>query len=189
MRVFAFRKYLFPHISRLFSARIVSTSSKFMLWIFLMLIFAINVFAKINYAPLYWNQIAIAIKTPLSTESHTTLAKTYWTNGLYSSARSELAYIQTLKQRDAGPTNVLGASSPGELSLWETQTEGIQKNYNVWKRIVSQKTDYRDGYIVLSALAYRQQKRKEAYDYAQQAFRLDPTSSVAQKLLLLTANK
>ncbi len=177
----------FPHNSREIAASIITFSGKIILWSLLAVLFAINIFARFNIAPSYWQQMILALRWPLSPDIHQTLAKNFWDNGLLQSTKTELGYLHMLRSVSPNTTNVLGeATDQNAITLWNTQKVSLQKSYDNWQNIVRQKTDFRDGFLILASLAYQRSLFTQAHAYAEQAFILDPNSNIAQKLLMVT---
>lgn len=152
------------------------------------MLFAINCYARLNMAPIYWQQVTEALRWPYSTEIHRSLAKTYLSNGLMQSAKTELSFVDMLPHATSA-TNVLGESDTDEIALGRAQQAMMQKDYDRWQKIVSEKTDYRDGFLILASLAYQRLLPTQAYAYAEHAFILDPNSVLANKILKFTELK
>lgn len=70
--------------------------------------------------------------------------------------------------------NVLGSSIETDLTLNEETQFRKKTEVKYWYDIVSQRSDYRDAYIVLATLAYNDHRCQLAQTHLSQAFALDP---------------
>lgn len=152
----------FPHVSRKFSAKLFSYSQNSLLWACLTVLFAINVFARINLTPSYWGKLEATLLQPFSAASHQRLAQEFWMQGLRDAAQKEA---------------VLGAST----EKLEELSENLEQKYNYWQSVVLTHPDYRDAYIILASLAYQLGKIEEAKKYLNQAIMLDPNNKALEK--------
>jgi hypothetical protein len=118
------------------------------------------------------------LKQPLSSESHSTLAQTLWSQGQTSLAKHEATLAQDLEGGVLGTST----STTALLTQWETEPAKIAQDLEHWKLVTQQKPDYRDGFIMAAAAAYKLGKLSEAEKYINDALALDPTSTTAQEL-------
>ena len=64
------------------------------------------------------------------------------------------------------------------------ETVTLTRSYDEWKRIVEQKPEYRDGYVMLAWYAQELGKIEEAKGYLQKAQSLDPNYAIPEVLLM-----
>jgi len=60
----------------------------------------------------------------------------------------------------------------------------LTRSYDQWKRIVAQKPEYRDGYVMLAWYATELGKADEAAIYLQKIQSLDPNYTIPEVLLM-----
>lgn len=116
------------------------------------------------------------INNPMDYEAHLVLAEEFLKNNQFEEAEKEL----TLKTQ-----NVLGISSRLEL-LWQkkhySDPKDIQRLLAAWEKIVSEKPNYRDGYLQLAYLHYKLYENEKAKEYLKKALELDPNFEPALEL-------
>jgi len=64
------------------------------------------------------------------------------------------------------------------------ETVTLTRSYDGWKRIVEQKPEYRDGYVMLAWYAQELGKTDEAAVYLQKIQSLDPSYTIPEVLLM-----
>lgn len=79
-----------------------------------------------------------------------------------------------MRTKDLHPNSFKIASSKETVSL--------TRSYDQWKRIVEQKPEYRDGYVMLAWYAQELGKTDEAAVYLQKIQSLDPSYAVPEVL-------
>lgn len=167
---------LFPQFSRIFSAPL--------LWGFVLGLFAVNIFTRLNATPPSWDTMLATLLQPQSADRHIALARVYWDDGLVESAKRELLVAHELTALP-NISNVLGVTTDplALLSRWESQTQKLETDYAFWKTVVAQKPAYRDAYVTLGALAYQLGKPDEARFWLSHVLTLDPNTPLARELL------
>lgn len=180
---------LFPHFSRKISALIWPRLEKLSIWSLLLGFLAINLYAKANFAPRYWDKLIDALSQPYVSSSHLALAQALWQEGLWREANSELRLAQAYwkPQLTSTGNRVLGAASaPADLlSQWQNLAPELRRQYAYWQRVIKEKPDYVDAYLNLGALGYQLFRDEQAKLYLEKALLLDPNSQLGQSLLAL----
>ncbi len=123
-------------------------------------------------------------KDPHDFEAHLLLAEEYLENNQLGEAEKELLLAQEFKVKD---NQVLGQRTSASLDeLWqrkrEANPEEIKKSIQSWKEIITEKPDYRDGYLQLALLHYKLYEDKKAEEYLQEALTIDPNFEAAKQL-------
>ena len=182
----------FPHISRFFSARVLLTAERVTLWSLLLALFGFNAFAAANYPLPYSDKLSSVFARPFSWDTHAALARDFWQLGAREPAVQELLVADELYQRspDASRTlpagrQVLGLSTaPSDLlASWQHAPARELERQRYWEEIIKQYPDYRDAYVELAALLYKQGNVAEAKTYLLAAEALDPNNVSIQKLV------
>lgn len=154
----------------------------------LALFLSTNIYYRLTTVP-YWQHNWSVLTNPFSFKDHVVLAQDAWLNNNWQEAKNELLIAQSLlKSPDQDAlSNVLGTStSPLDiLKQWEQEPARKTNEEHFWQTIVSQKTDYRDAYIQLSALNYQLNNNQKATSYLDTARTLDPNFPYIQKLAKL----
>lgn len=180
---------LFPHFTRKISALVWVRLGKLSLWSLLLAFLAINLYAKANLAPTYWDKLVSTLSQPYATTPHLALAQALWQDGLWKEAHHELRLAQAYWKPQLTPTGnpVLGAAStPADLlSQWQSLPAHLRRQYAYWQRVIKEKPDYVDAYLNLGALGYQLFRDEQAKLYLEKALLLDPNSQLGQKLLVL----
>ncbi len=174
-----------PTVSPYFSR----TISALVLWVSLSALFSVNVFGRFNGSS-YWETHRDVLTYPTSAESHVILARSAWSKGNESLAKNELLVAQAILARSGGrEKNVLGVTtSPLDLlRQWEEEPKRLEQEMKFWQSVVGEKKDYRDGYLAVSASAYRLNKIEEAQKSLDAAQTLDPNFPFVRKLSDLIA--
>lgn len=116
------------------------------------------------------------INNPMDYEAHLVLAEEFLKNNQFEEAEKEL----TLKTQ-----NVLGINSRLEL-LWQkkhySDPKDIRRLITAWEQIITEKPNYRDGYLQLTYLYYKLYETEKAKECLQKALELDPNFEPALEL-------
>jgi hypothetical protein len=150
----------FPHISRIFSAS---------LWLLLFTLVSFNIFIWSTKPLAYSDKVFQIFTHPFSAATHETLAQVL----TGSSAQRERAIVAELSP-------VLGAQTSAAA-----QREAAHMNY--WQDAAANYPDYRDAYIQLAALAYREGNLTQAHAYLLKAQILDPNNPTVNRLTDFTS--
>lgn len=110
---------------------------------------------------------------PFSASAHDELAQLLLNSGARTRANQELALVAELSP-------VLGVSTKAEAAREE---EAIVS----WQNVLTSHPDYRDAYIQLAALTYREGNVTQAYTYLVQAQDLDPNNEAVNQLVAFTS--
>jgi len=154
----------FPHISRLFSA--------FLLWTLLVSIISLNTFLWIKKPLAYSDGVFQVFTHPFSATTHNTLAQSLWNSGARTRAGHELDIVAELSP-------VLGASTTAKA-------EKERADLTYWLAVVASHPDYRDAYVQLAALLYREGNLTQAHAYLVDALALDPNNTTVNRLTAFT---
>lgn len=117
------------------------------------------------------------VKNPNDFEAHLILAEEYLVNNQIEEAEEELVAVSSIQPSIDSKQQVLGLSSRlGGLWLrWqEKKPEEVEKLITEWEEIISEKPDYRDGYLQLALLHYKLFENEKAKECLQKAIELDP---------------
>lgn len=158
-----------PHISRIFSAQSSLFVSKIALWGVLSALLTINILAVTDEradqpSPYIFSAPGAQFRLLVMS------AQSLWNGKKTEEAKSLLSVAQTV----ASPS-VLGATQPSDLiSSWEASYAQTNILYQKWLAITVEKPNYRDAYLVASALAHNMGKETEAMMLRQQAAGIDP---------------
>jgi len=165
-------KQLFPHISRIFSAS---------LWLVLLALISFNVSLLITKPLAYSDKLIDVFNHPLSWNTHATLAEALWQNGSKNQAIEEqrLAIELSPKEEFPGNTQVLGA--------WQNEPNRQKQQEDYWQTILASHPDYRDAYVQLAALSYREGNLLQAHAYLLKAQILDPNNTTVNRLVSFTS--
>lgn len=114
---------------------------------------------------------------------HLELAKIFLENHQFKQANQTLLLTQNIKNRK--PESVSQTSLSLE-NLWEEKQandpQDIKKLILLWEEIVSQKPNYRDGYLQLAVLNYKVFEEKKAQESLKKALLIDPNFAPALEL-------
>lgn len=172
-------KLNFPHIPRKITATIFWYSEKIGLWSALTAFLIANLYAKANFSPRYGPKVVTAIQNPSHMNAHVDLAETLRREGLNAAAQRELTFASSLKSTLPANSPVLGITTVDPeviLNNWKHEKANLQKDYAYWQSVIAEKSDYRDAYLKLAALAYQLSYSSEAKNYLSQALELDPNN-------------
>ncbi len=155
----------FPHISRIFSA--------FCLWTLLLTLVSFNIFLRITKPMTYADGVFQIFAHPNAASAYENLAQALWSSGARTQANHELAIVAELNP-------VLGAST--------TAKEEREKTDSIyWLNIAASYPDYRDAYLQIAALSYRQGNLTQTHAYLVKALALDPNNAAINRLLAFTS--
>lgn len=145
----------------------------------------INLYAKANFSPSYWDKLLQGLARPWSLEAHVDLAQAFWQAGAGQAAKTELVFASSLKSLASSGFSVLGTSSADPeilLKDWQNLPSVLRSRYRFWQNVAVEKPNYRDAYLTLAALAYQQSRFREAEFNLNQALAIDPNSALAERL-------
>lgn len=184
------RLYL-PHISRIFSAKTRSWIGNVCLWVLLLALISLNVSLWITKPLAYSDKLIDVFNHPLSWDTHVTLARALWQNGPKNLGLRELILAAELFPTEGAVTNtqVLGAvASPKDMLLaWQNEPTRQKQYEDYWQNILTSHPDYRDAYIQLAALSYREGNLTQAHAYLVKAQILDPNNATVNRLVNFTS--
>ena len=166
------------HISRRITAPIVTFLIRPVIFLGLLLILLVNIQVS-SLSPEEKKDTFSLLRSPGDAAGHLAVARQLWnTNGESWSLR-EMLLVKDL----SGQADVLGASTQlyNLLYGWDKATISLEKEYARWKAIVSDKQDYRDGYIYVGRLALLLRRPDEARMYIQKAIEIDPNNETARR--------
>lgn len=166
-------KQLFPHISRIFSAKAFSRVGNLCLWVLLLALVSFNVFLWITKPLAYSDKIFQIFTRPYDALAHENLARALWNSGARILAGHELAIVTELSP-------VLGASTTAKMQHEEAETI-------YWQNILANHPDYRDAYVQLAALTYGEGNLTQAHAYLLKAQILDPNNATVNRLADFTS--
>lgn len=127
------------------------------------------------------------VKNPNDFAAHLILAEEYLKNNQFDKAEKELLTAEQITILGYSDARVLGEAADSTLkSLWqkkqESDPEDIEKLIKYWEQIISEKPDYRDGYLQLALLHYKLYENEKAKEYLQKALELDPNFEPAREI-------
>lgn len=125
------------------------------------------------------------VKNPNDFEAHLILAEEYLANNQIEKAERELIAASSIQPVADSKQQVLGLSSRLD-ELWlrwqEKKPEEVEKLIAEWEDIISEKPDYRDGYLQLALLHYKLYENEKAKEYLQKALELAPNFEPTREL-------
>jgi tetratricopeptide (TPR) repeat protein len=163
----------FPHIPRIFTARILSWVGNLCLWILLLALISFNIFIWSTNSLAYSNNLIDIFTHPFSALVHENLAQTLQRSGWQTLADRELALVAELSP-------VLSAETTAKEQRREAETI-------YWQKILISHPDYRDAYIQLAAIAYQEGNLTQTHAYLTQAQNLDPNNVAVTRLADFTS--
>lgn len=168
--------FLFPQITRFFSARFLNTVVMLALWFGLFGLISLNVR---QFAGTPVNPAREILTHPLSPDPHITFAKLLWDNNLVEEAIGELLLSDSYPPDWSGTekaTGVLGDSvrSVDLVTIWKSGPEKITRHYEYWRQLSVNKPDYRDAHMIAGLLSYQLGNTEIAKAHLQKARALDP---------------
>ncbi|MBU3956928.1 hypothetical protein KKI19_01420 [Patescibacteria group bacterium] len=113
------------------------------------------------------------------------LAEELLANNQFEEAEKMLLLAQN--QINLSDNQVLGEQTNPQLEeLWQkkyySDPEDIKKLITAWEKIVSEKPNYRDGYLQLAYLHYKLYENEKAQECLEKAIELDPNYELAREL-------
>ncbi len=164
-----------PHISRLFTAKIlqrVSYVSILAVLLFsLIYLYITNVFLAMPYGP---NRISGKIlSNPLDAQGHIILAEYYKDSANDAKKAREVAIAQELSNNS--PT-ILGSSTdiPSIIQTWKMEPEQYEEKLEYWQHIIETHPEYRDAYVQAAFYASKLKLTTLAETLLLKAKELDP---------------
>jgi len=122
-------------------------------------------------------------RNPNDFEAHLILAEEYLKNNQLEEAEKELITASNIQQAENN-NQILGLSSNLE-ELWsrwrEEKPEELEKLIAEWEGIISERPNYRDGYLKLALFHYKLHENEKANGYLQKALELDPNFEPARE--------
>lgn len=162
-----------PHISRIFSARLFSRVGNLCLWLLLGALVSFNIFLWMTKPLAYSDKVFQVFTHPFAAAAHEALAQSLWNSGARTLADQEFALAAEISP-------VLGVSITAQAAREEAETV-------YWQKTVTAHSDYRDAYIQLAAISYRQGNLMQAHSYLTQALALDPNNATVNRLAAFTS--
>jgi len=157
-------RQLFPHISRIFSAS---------LWLLLLALISFNISVWITKPLAYSDNIFQIFTHPFSALAHEDLAQTLWNSGARTRASLELAIVAELSPVLGAQTSALAQREAAHMKYWQDTAANLP--------------DYRDAYIQLASLSYREGNLTQAHAYLLKAQILDPNNATVNHLVSVTS--
>ena len=186
-------KLKLPQISRLFSAppfrATLFWTGKLALWAVLVALFSVNAISLSHKTLPTAAEFIQILENPFNVTPHVQSALSLHNLGLNQAATQELVLAQDLKNKTPG--SVLGATTDPALILesWVSHPQKLQEQYEYWKGVIAQKSDYRDGLVVTGVLAFELGKTDEAKTLLKQAQQLDPNDTTITMLIRQISGK
>jgi hypothetical protein len=163
----------FPHISRIFSAKLFSVAGTLCLWMLFFTFMSLNIVMWITKPLAYSNRLIDIFTHPFSAPAHENLAQTLSGFGAQTRADQELALVAELSP-------VLGADTTVKAARRE-------KEMMYWQHMLSIHPDYRDTYLQLATLSYSEGNLTQSHAYLTQAQTLDPNNTTVNVLVNFTS--
>lgn len=159
------------------------------MWTGIVTLLAVNTYVRSTVQSQNNSVNRTILQSPLSPVVHKKAAVMYWEAGMNENAKQENILAQSLLSQTS--TSVLGdqTSLETEVQQWESQPAKLAAGFEFWKRIASQKPDYRDAYLQAADAATKLGKIREAIRLLQKATELDPTYMPAITLLTYLQNQ
>jgi hypothetical protein len=143
------------------------------LWVLLLALISLNVSLWITKPLAYSDKLIDVFNHPFAALTHEDLAQTLWSSGARTLADHELAIVTELSP-------VLGASTTEKMQREEAETI-------YWQQILTSHSDYRDAYVQLASLSWREGKLSRAHAYLLKAQILDPNNATVNRLVNFTS--
>jgi hypothetical protein len=168
-----------PHISRFNPAAVFGVLHLSVLLLLVALLVGINIYLGQSGSTIDPYHMDV-LKRPMDPSVHQKLARLYWSNKKYASARRELALGDTFSTSPAGKASnhILGVRSfPVDImDVWNNQSSDALAAYAYWRTVADDKPDYISAKLMAAGYALRLDKRTEAEDLLESARALDPTN-------------
>jgi tetratricopeptide (TPR) repeat protein len=170
-----------PQIPRFISALDFDSGFRILLWCCLVYILMINISAKINFKSALDDLAGSALTKSANRQVHLELARLFFRNGNLNQARLELTQAQSISAGASGDSRDIAAL----MGIWQNEPLVLKGKYDFWMKIVRDKPDYRDGYIMAATSAYDLGKTEEAKSLIHQALEFDPNYQPAATIAKL----
>lgn len=124
---------------------------------------------------------------PYDFNNHLVLVEQLLANNQFREAEKTLEIAQNLQIKNSPNLKVLGGTTNSQIQvLWQEKhyadPEDIKKLITLWEKIVTEKSNYRDGYLQLAFLNYKIYENQKALESLKKALEIDPNFSEARKL-------
>lgn len=168
------RDKVFPHIARIFPARVLKNTFSASFFVFFLGFFGVNIFVSHNFPQPYASYREMVLERPFSIKSYLQFGDILYRRGNRADAHIQMAIAE----------NVLGAQTElnNVLSEWDYAYGAKKRTYDYWKQIVSKYPEYRDGLIQLAQASYNLARFEEAKAYLTQAQTLDPNNTLIVRM-------
>jgi hypothetical protein len=121
------------------------------------------------------------------------LARWYWKNDQKTQAKRETDIVKDMLNITSMPSTnynnqVLGAMTSKleeTLLAFNPTPQKTNTEESFWKKIIEERPDYRDVYIILALLSYDRKSLSEAVFYKNKVLSLDPNYPLPKELLSL----
>lgn len=165
---------LFPHISRLISARLLLPV--LFRWSILLLF-------------LVYNLVSLRISGQKTQTTQKKVTSEY-INQLWQTGQRLDALSLLISHQKNGKSSVLGVTSDpiSYLSHLETGTKNINEKQTYWEAIMKEKPDYRDSFIMGAILAWEAKDENAARTFLLKARELDANDPYLDTVELFFAN-
>lgn len=118
------------------------------------------------------------VKNPNDFSAHLELAEKFLENNQILEAENELKLADQIQNTQYSILNT--------KELWQkkhySDPNDIKKLIPAWEKIITEKPDFRDGWLQLAYLYYKIFENAKAKDYLQKALALDPNFEPAREL-------
>jgi len=174
-----FLKTLFPHISRIFSAKIYEQGAKIAFWTVCTIFFVINILSLKQLPQSYDIYRKAILNAPFSVDSYIRFGQALFHQGNSSSAKKQIAVAQSTL-----PPSVLGTQTELQtvLSEWDYISGTKERTYGYWKQVTSTYPLYRDGFVQLAQASYDLRRFEETKEYLGLAESLDPNNALVETM-------
>lgn len=185
------RSYLSPHISRFFPVWLLSLGEQFLLIALIVSFVLAHIHASNTIKhPCCTPPLLEVLKNPYDLEARLALARWYWQNGQKTEAKREIEIVKDMLGITTMPSTnsdslVLGAMASkleDTLRSFNPVSQKINSEESFWKKIVEERPDYRDGFVILALLSYKRTSLAEATAYKNKALSLDPNYPLPAEL-------
>jgi hypothetical protein len=158
------------------------TITRILLWAGLACGIAVNIAFYISVSSPFQNIFYGPLTAPASGAAHVAAAKKLWDLGYSHPATRELVIARDLLGSSG---SVLGATSDPTklLEEWHNIPGQLREQYGYWISVTKQYPEYRDGFLMAGAYAYRLGMTADARVLLQKALGLDPNYPVTLEIL------
>ena len=189
------RSQRFPHFSRLFPVWLLFLGEHLFLIVFIVLVILAHINASKTIHKLCCPEaIFRVLEHTYDLEVKLFLARWYWNNGQKAEAKRETEIVKDMLGSTTALPNadsnslVLGTITSkleDTLRIFSPTPATVNREESFWKKIVEERPDYRDGYIILALLSYKRKSPSEALMYKNKALALDPNYPLPKELITL----